>query len=139
MSAPVLVIITGPPCTGKTSLGRRLSKEMGLPFFYKDGFKEMMYDVVSERGGVAGITPEVTRMLGKISVQCLRIVMEALLAQNLSLIIEANFDRDLFSPCVQQLQQRYPFRVVQVQLKCQGTVLLERFLQREQGDRHPGH
>jgi cytidylate kinase len=139
MSIPVLVVITGPACTGKTSLGRRLSEEIGLPFFYKDGFKEMMYDVVMEQGGLARITPEVTRTLGKISIECLRLVMETMLAQNLSLIVEGNFDRDLFSPCVQQLQQRYAPQILQVQLKCQGKILLERYLRREQEDRHPGH
>jgi predicted kinase len=136
---PVLVIITGPACTGKTTLGRWLAEASGLPFFYKDGFKEMMYDVVIEQQGMEGITPEVTRMLGRMSVQSLLIVVEQLLSQGLSLIIEANFDRALFSPALNEIRQRFPCQIVQAQLKCEGTTLLERFIRREQEDRHPGH
>jgi len=58
--------------------------------------------------------------------ECLQIAMQTLLPHNLSLIVEANFDRDLFSPCVQQLQQQFTFQIVQVQLKCEGEVLLAR-------------
>jgi predicted kinase len=136
---PVLVIITGPACTGKTSLGRWLSEACGLPLFYKDGFKEMMYDVIIDRQGIEGITPQVTGMLGQMSVRCLEIVLEELLSQGVSLIVEANFDRALFSPIVNRVRQRYPCKIVQVQLKCDGAVLLERFIGREANDRHPGH
>jgi chloramphenicol 3-O-phosphotransferase len=139
MSMPLLVIITGPACTGKTSLGRQLSEATGLPFFYKDGFKEMMYDVIIERNGIEGITLDVTRMLGGMSIRCLNIVMSELLGKRQSLIIEANFDSRLYTPFLAELQEQLPFEVVQVQLKCDGEVLLVRFIERERSDRHPGH
>jgi cytidylate kinase len=139
MPQTLLVIITGPACTGKTTLGNRLSSECDLPFFYKDGFKEMMYDVVMERSGVEGITLDMTRMLGKMSIHCLNIVIEAMLARGRSLIVEANFDSALYTPFVLELQQKHEFHLVQVQLKCDGAILLQRFIQREQMDRHPGH
>jgi|SRR5579871_3706983 len=139
LSLPILVIITGPACTGKTTLGRWLSETCGLPFFYKDGFKEMMYDVVMDQQGLEGITPTMSQALGRMSVRCLEIVMEEMLSQRLSLIVEANFDRALFSPALNRLIQRYPCQVVQAQLKCEGATLLERFILREQTDRHPGH
>ena len=43
---PVLVIISGPPATGKTSLGRRLARQFDLPFFHKDGIKETLFDAL---------------------------------------------------------------------------------------------
>jgi shikimate kinase len=68
MHIPLLVIITGPACTGKTSLGRRLAEESGLPCFYKDGYKEMMYDVIMEQQGIEAITLELTKMHGRIGI-----------------------------------------------------------------------
>ncbi len=133
------MIITGPACTGKTTLGRWLSETCGLPFFHKDGFKEMMYDVVMERQGLEGITPEMSQAMGRMSVRCLEIVMEEMLSQRLSLIVDANFDSDLFSPVLNRMVRRHPCRIVQAQLKCDGMTLQERFIRREQTDRHPGH
>ncbi len=40
MASPLLIIVTGPPCSGKITLGRRLAQELQLPFLYKDGIKE---------------------------------------------------------------------------------------------------
>ncbi len=38
MSQPCIIIITGLPGTGKTTLGKRLSENLAVPFFYKDLF-----------------------------------------------------------------------------------------------------
>ena len=38
------VIITGPPASGKTSLGIKLVTELKLPFIFKDGIKELLFD-----------------------------------------------------------------------------------------------
>ena len=139
MSLPLLVIVTGPPCTGKTTLGRRIAQEFGLPFFYKDGFKERMYDAAAEHSGSPDIPRELSRLLGRFSMDSLLFVAESMLAARQSLILEANFDSRLFSPRLADLQTRYEFHVAQIQLKADGPTLLERFIRREQEDRHPGH
>ncbi len=139
MSLPLLVIVTGPPCTGKTTLGRRIAQEFGLPFFYKDGFKERMYDAAAEHSGSPDIPRELSRLLGRFSMDSLLFVAESMLAARQSLILEANFDNRLFSPRLADLRARYEFHVAQIQLKADGQTLLERFIRREQEDRHQGH
>ena len=44
MSKAWLIIIWGLPCTGKTTLGPWLAKELGLPFVHKDGIKESLFE-----------------------------------------------------------------------------------------------
>ena len=71
--------------------------------------------------------------------ECLAIVGEEMLSHGKSLILEANFRSDLFSPVVYDWMSRFPVYVLQVCLKTDGNVLLERFTLRETEDRHPGH
>lgn len=139
MSLPLLVIINGPSCTGKTTLGRRIAQEFGLPFFYKDGFKERMYDAAIETSGTRDIPRDLSRLMGRFSIDSLLFVAETMLSAKQNLILEANFDSRLFSPRLAELQTRYAFHIVQIGLKADGAILLERFIRREQTDRHPGH
>jgi predicted kinase len=136
---PLLIIISGPSCTGKTTLASRLSRDFRLPLFCKDTFKEMMYDVAAPPEGPQAIPRDFSRLLGRMSIECLRIVLEALLPHGVSLIIESPLDRALFSPLLNQFRERCEFRIVQVQLICDPDVLMERFIAREAADRHPGH
>jgi SpoVK/Ycf46/Vps4 family AAA+-type ATPase len=43
---PLVLIITAPPASGKSTLGRQLAQRLGLPFLSKDLFKEVLFDVL---------------------------------------------------------------------------------------------
>lgn len=45
MSEPLIILITGLPCTGKTTLGYKLAKRYSLPFVHKDGIKELLFEI----------------------------------------------------------------------------------------------
>ena len=45
MIRPLLIIISGPPGAGKTTLGNHISAELHLPFIHKDGIKETLFKV----------------------------------------------------------------------------------------------
>jgi predicted kinase len=139
MPAPTLIVITGFPCTGKTTMGRRLGEDLDIPFFYKDAFKEKMYDAMLNRGGEQSLTLAMSRKLGGFSIDCLSIVAHELISKGRSLIIEANFDADLFSPVLTDLKASFPVQVIQVSLTAEGPTLVDRFVRREAGERHPGH
>ena len=46
MPGAVLVLISGPPGAGKTTLGAKIAQELGIPFLNKDGIKELLFDTL---------------------------------------------------------------------------------------------
>lgn len=131
---PLVIIVAGPPASGKTTLARSLADSLVLPLFTKDDFKEVLFDRLgwSERAW--------SRKLGGASMRLLFVALEAELHAARSCIVEANFSADYDAPQFLDLQARYPFRAVQIQCCAQGETLLERFKARAMsGERHPGH
>lgn len=131
---PLLIIVTGPPGSGKTTLGRRVAEEFRLPFLHKDGIKERLFDTLgwSDR--------EWSKRLGHATYTILFHLLEELLKAATSAVVESNFhpafDNDRF--CA--LRAKYPFDAFQVVCVADGDVLYERFKARsESGERHPGH
>jgi len=134
-TTPLLVIISGFPATGKTYLAQELSKKYKLPLFYKDAFKEMMYDNF-------GRLPEREEswFMGKCSNQTLEIVSKELLSKGISHIIESNFSPEIMNPYLKELRKNLEFKCLQIHLTCDKDVLLDRFMKRSQSQNiHPGH
>lgn len=131
---PLLVVVSGPPAAGKTFIGQALARQLGLPFFNKDGFKEVLFDSLgwSDRAW--------SRRLGKTGIELLFHAAERVLAAGGSLVLEANFSADLSCVTFRSLQERFAARAVQVQCVGDGDVFVERFRKRDaSGERHPGH
>jgi len=128
---PLVLIVTGPPCSGKTPLGMALAEHMRLPFINKDGFKERLFDSLgwSDR--------EWSKKVGEASYRMMFYVLESQLAAGQGCIVESNFRPDDAAE-FKRLFARYPCQVLQVLCTASPEVLLERFQQRL-STRHPGH
>jgi predicted kinase len=134
MAAPLLVIIWGWPGTGKTSLGRRLARDLGLPFVNKDGVKEKLFDTLGWKDRAW------SKQLSGASNALLFYFAEALLAAGQAVIVESNFDAQAAAPPLRRLQAKYGALLIQIH--CQATLetLMQRWKNRaEAGTRHPGH
>jgi predicted kinase len=130
----MLIIVTGLPCSGKTNLGRQISRLQMMPFISKDGFKERLFDTLgwSDRAW--------SKKLSAASYEMMFYALEELLEVGLSCVLEANFDPKVHSEALAQITQKFQTRVMQIHCVTQPEILLERFRKRwESGERHPGH
>jgi len=131
---PTLLLVTGLPCSGKTTLARQLAAELGFPLVTKDGIKERLFDTLgwSDR--------QWSRSLGGATYAILYYMIETLLASGCSLIAESNFPPDPAAQQLASLREKYPFKLLAVECIAQAVVLEERWRRRaELGTRHPGH
>ena len=129
-----LIIISGPPCTGKTVLAKRLSADLQIPFISKDHLKEMLFDRLgwSDR--------QWSRQLSLASYDLLFYFLETQLGAGKSLIVESNFKAEYHTTRFLTLKDFYNFHPFQIQCQTDGAVLFERFKRRAlSGERHPGH
>jgi ribose 1,5-bisphosphokinase PhnN len=123
---PTLIVVSGPPASGKTSVAEELREQLRLPLIAKDTLKETL-------GEELGVTDrEGSHRLGGAVFELMRVLVPELLAQGVSLVVEGNFTVqtrvfDSLPPC----------RIVQVYVTAEPPVLRDRLLDR--GERHSVH
>ncbi|MDB6103239.1 MAG: ATP-binding protein [Gammaproteobacteria bacterium] len=127
-----LIIITGLPGTGKTTLARDLSKRHALPLLCKDTIKEPLLDVLGSGAP--------SRALSNISFAVMFSMAQELLALGGSLILEGNFrHREHEGPLLAALPPIRP-TIVQVLCSANENERRSRLLQRASDPaRHAGH
>jgi predicted kinase len=134
MLKPLLIIITGFSCTGKTTIGLKIAKEFSLPFINKDNIKERLFDSLGWKDR------EWSKKLSLASYEILYYFLDSSLEAGNSVIVESNFFPEDHDDNFHYLMKRYEFVPFQILCKTEGEILFERFKQRfEAGQRHPGH
>ena len=131
---PFVLIITGAPASGKTTLGCQLAASLHLPFLSKDLFKETLFDSLGWQDR------DWSRRIGGASMALLFRVAGALLEADQSVALESNFYVGGETSQLRELGERYACQFIQVVCTAPSEILVERFVLRARsGQRHPGH
>lgn len=131
---PTIIIVTGRPAAGKSTLARWLSQELKLPFVSKDNIREELFD----RWGWKD--RKWAQELGKASVDMMFYFAQAELAVGHSIITDNAFYPPVSSPRFQALKEKYHAESIQIVCNSDRDTLFQRFTSRaNSGSRHPGH
>ena len=135
MKTPTTVIlITGHPATGKTTLAHYLAQALGLPLLYRDGLKEKLADTLGWSDD------EWSLKLGSATWELLYHLVETLLRAQVAHIVESNFTPQYATPRWQTLMAQYPLQIIQIRCEADPVITAQRHQARkERGERHPIH
>ena len=133
MAAPLLVVVTGPPASGKTSAAEALAEDLGLAILSKDTFKETLYETI-------GAGEEVEERIEAAALALVFAVAGMQLDAGVSVLAESNFDSRTDTAPFRRLAAEHHVRLVQVHIGGDPDALVSKFVARAcSGKRHPGH
>jgi predicted kinase len=129
---PPLIVISGPPGAGKTTLARDISRQLGLPMLSKDMFKEAIYD------HLPGVDTSDAHRLGIASIGMMYAFARQQLENGIGVVLESTFDRGKAEEDVVPLLDLA--RVAIVHCSAPDELILERYEERAgDPDRHDVH
>ena len=98
MNKPLLIVVTGRPGSGKTTLAHALAKRVHCPAFCRDEFKEGFVNTMNANHNALG--DDVNRGIYETYFQA----VELMLSKRISLVVEAAFQHKLWAPKLEPLQ-----------------------------------
>lgn len=123
-----IVLFSGPPASGKSTLAGPLAGALGFPLLSKDTIKEALFD--SLRGPVGdlaystGLSDAAMDVLFALAAHCPRVVLDA------------NFKSQ--DPHQRECLAALPGAIVEVHCRCDAEIAIRRYAQRAD-TRHPAH
>lgn len=129
-----IIIITGHPGSGKTSIAKNLADTHKVMVVTKDALKERMFDALgaNDKNWSLKVSAAAHRIMDDIVKEQLRIGQ--------SIIVESNFKPDIDSRRFTKLAEEYDTECLQILCQAESSMLFDRWVARiEKGERHGGH
>jgi len=128
-----VAVVTGPPCSGKSTLAGSLRDVLGWPVLAKDDLKHALFDVLGVKDR------RWSQELGRAAIEVLVRISAELAATRTAHILDVNFIACRDADRIEQILAVSP-SVVHLRCSAPIPVLQRRFEERVgAGGRHPGH
>jgi predicted kinase len=130
---PILVVVSGAPGAGKTSLAARLSHDLSLPLLAKDELKETIAEALGAPRDVGQ-----SQRIGQAAYALLFALARRLLDAGTGAIVESNFRRGISEPYLAPLLAASDARLIHC--TAEPELLHARYADRfARGERHSVH
>ena len=127
------IVVSGPPCAGKSTLAAQLAAQLRWPLLAKDAYKELVFRHLGWRDR------DWSRRVSGLAWELLLAEAGALLAHGVDCILEGNW-RAPQARALAELAASAGHQLVELQCFASPQVLLARYRARAAaGTRHPGH
>lgn len=131
---PTILIVTGRPAAGKSTIARWLSQELQIPLVSKDTIREGLFDRLGWKDRTWA------QELGKTSVDMMFYFARANLEVSHSIVMDNSFYPPVSNPRFQAVKEEYRAESIQIVCNSDRETLFQRFKARaDSGHRHPGH
>ena len=128
-----LIVISGPPATGKTAIAKAIEESTGWPLIARDVIKEQLYDELGVKDR------EWSKKIGRQSYDIVEKQVSELFDKQQSFIIEGNFSGKTAIWIREQAKAR-GYDIKQIRCNAPDEEIMKRIKQRwESGERHRGH
>ena len=131
--ATKLIVIGGAPATGKSVLAEKIQQATGFRRISKDLLKEHLFDVIEYRDR------QWSRELGALAFPLFMGIVEMYLKRGESVIIDNPFVHVDDLAWFEKFENLYQVDIIQIHLTAEPSVLRQRFVERANIHRHPGH
>lgn len=129
-----IIIVTGRPAAGKSTLAKWLSKELALPLVSKDKIREELFARLGWKDR------KWAQELGKASADMMFYFACAELEVGHSIIMDNSFHPPVSTPRFRAFKDQYKAKSIQIICDSDRETLFQRFRSRaDLGTRHPGH
>ncbi len=110
MAPPTLIVVSGPPGSGKTTLAHALARAVPCPAICRDEIREGLVHARGER------TPAVDDDVARHTNAAFFDVIQLLLVSGVTLVAEAAFQHKLWAPKLEPLRETVRMRVIQCRI-----------------------
>ncbi len=130
----MIILIQGPPSSGKTTLGNGLSNYFGIPHFSKYEIKESLFNTLGTDDS------DWSRKLGISSNDLLFLLINKYISSESNVIIETNITSTNDREKLRSTLLGHDQKIFEVFLDAPKLILMDRFKKRwDSGTRHSGH
>lgn len=135
MIQKALILVSGHPAAGKSTLAKKISEELNIPLVSPDAIKETMWDNMGWDHDV-----ENWHKFGGTSYELMYLFIHSLLSREKSVIVDANFSPEKANSRLKEIKKKYGCVLLQINCSCSKEEIIKRFKERlKSNEYHSGH